>query len=69
MQYSRASASRLCLSTSGRLFALRSRACETSVPADLVVKVDCDRKNLRTLGKAGDLRVNASGERSYDHAA
>jgi hypothetical protein len=31
------------------------------VPADLIVKVDWDRKGLRTLGKAGELRVNASG--------
>lgn len=34
---------------------------DDSVPADLVVKVDWDRKGLRTLGKAGELRVNASG--------
>lgn len=34
---------------------------EESIPADLVVKVDWDRKNLFTLGKAGELRVNASG--------
>ncbi|HTE41367.1 MAG TPA: hypothetical protein VK629_11080, partial [Steroidobacteraceae bacterium] len=34
---------------------------DESVPADLVVKVDWDRKGLRTLAKAGELRVNASG--------
>lgn len=34
---------------------------DDSVPADLVVKVDWDRKGLRTLAKAGELRVNASG--------
>ena len=31
------------------------------VPADMVVKVEWDRKNLRTLGKAGELRVSSSG--------